>query len=232
MTSAARTATSVRAGSFLLAALVAAALLVAVAFAAGGCGNAGTATSTAGPATSLLTTTSILGRSSGAPPNVTDTTVAVSTGTSGGGVPQTTAVTGTTLPEGTSATRTLTFVGADTISTWQALRQIVIDAGGDGQKVLDKVAGLSVGPAVRVGQDELDAVSGIGFSAGADTSQPIAVAVGDDGREVLVFSYTVISNIQMTTVVGFERYTDAVVRVEGPLPISGSTGNITTIPAP
>ena len=232
MTNAARPTSSVRAVSFLLAALGAVAFLVAVALAAGGCGNAGTATSTTGSTTSLLTTTSALGRSSGAPPNVTDTTVAVATGTSGSGVPQTTVVTGTTLPEGTGATRTLTLVGADTISTWQALRQIVIDAGGDGQKVLDKVAGLSVGPAVRVGQDELDAVSGIGFSAGADTSQPIAVAVGDDGREVLVFSYTVISNIQMTTVAGFERYTDAVVRVEGPLPISGSTGNITTIPAP
>ena len=232
MTAAARPTSSVRAVSFLLAALGAVAFLAAVALAAGGCGNAGTATSTAGSTTSLLTTTSALGRSSGAPPNVTDTTVAVATGTSGSGVPQTTVVTGTTLPEGTGATRTLTFVGADTIRTWQALRQIVIDAGGDGQNVLDKVAGLSVGPAVQVGQDELDAVSGIGFSVGADTSQPIAVAVGDDGREVLVFSYTVISKIQMTTIVGFERYTDVVVRVEGSLPISGSTGNITTIPAP
>ncbi len=213
------TTTTIRANRLASALVLVALVLAAAALVTGGCGSSGGGTSSS--TTAASTTTSATG-----------TTVAVSTDTSGIGIPQTTVATGTTLPEGTAPMRTLTFVGRAITSTWQALRQIVINATGDGQKVLDQTAKLSVGSPVKVGQNELDAVSGIGFGAGADTSQPIAVAVGDDGREVLVFAFTVTAKPQMTTIVGFERYSQLVVLVEGPLPISSTTGNITTIPPP
>ena len=213
-------------GLVRVAATMAAAALVAAV--SSGCGGSGPTTSTAGSASSA-TSQPAISTTTGA---ATGTTVAVSTDTSGGAIPQTTVVTGTTLPGGTGGVRALTFVGRATPALWQALRQIVIDSGGEGQKVLDQTARQSVGSAVQVGLDELDAVSGIGFAAGADTSQPIAVAVGDDGREVLVFAFTVLAKPQMATIVGFERYTRLVILVEGPLPISSSTGNITTIPPP
>ena len=211
--------TTIRAHRLAFTLALMAFILGVAAFVSGGCGTAGAGASTS--TASLSTTTP-------APA----TTVAVSTDTSGSSIPQTTVATGTTLPGGAGPMRTLTFVGHATIGTWQALREIVINAASNGQTVLDQTAKLSAGPSVKVGQDELDAVSGIGFGAGADTSQPIAVAVGDDGREVLVFAFTVTAKPQMTTIVGFERYSQLVVLVQGPLPISSTTGNITTIPSP
>ncbi len=116
--------------------------------------------------------------------------------------------------------------------TWRALREIVVSAQDDGQRVLDDVAALAAGPPVDAGTAELDSVSGTGVTAGASTSQPIGVAVGDDGNQVMVFAYTVTGEPDATTMVGFERRTNLVELVEGPLPISNSTGNMTTIPSP
>jgi len=84
----------------------------------------------------------------------------------------------------------------------------------------------------RCRHGRIDAVSGIGFTAGASTSQPIGVAVDDDGNQVMVLAYTVTGEPDATTIVGFERRTNLVELVEGPLPISDSTGNMTTIPSP
>jgi hypothetical protein len=144
--------------------------------------------------------------------------------------PETTVFTGGTVPG--SQTRALTFLGPVSQNTWRALREIVMSAEDDGQTVLDDVAALAAGPPVDVGTAELDAVSGIGFAAGASTSQPIGVAVDDDGNQVMVFAYTVTGEPDATTIVGFERRTNLVELVEGSLPISNSTGNITTIPSP
>jgi hypothetical protein len=158
------------------------------------------------------------------------TTVAVATGTSGG-TSETTVYTGTTILGSAGQTRALAFLGPATSSTWLALREIVMSSDGDGQKVLDEVAKLTAGPSVDVGSAELDAVSGIGFAAGADTSQPIGIATADDGRQVMVFAFGVTGKPGKTTIVGFYRQTDLVGLVEGPLPISSSTGNLTTMPS-
>jgi hypothetical protein len=144
--------------------------------------------------------------------------------------PETTVFTGGAVPG--SQTRALTFLGPVSQNTWRALREIVMSAEDGGQTVLDDVAALAAGPPVDVGTAELDAVSGIGFTAGASTSQPIGVAVDDDGNQVMVFAYTVTGEPDATTIVGFERWTNLVELVEGPLPISNPTGNITTIPSP
>ena len=141
--------------------------------------------------------------------------------------PTTTIWTATTGPGG--GTRSLTNVGPVSADTWQALRVAVSAAGGDGQKVLDGVAKLSAGPGVQVGVYELDALSGIGFSAGADATQPIAVAT-DGGTQVLVFAFTVMGKPGSTTIVGFNRTTGHIALVAGPLPVSNSTQNITTVP--
>ena len=148
--------------------------------------------------------------------------------TSGANQPTTTIFTGTTGPGG--GTRSLTFVGAVSAEIWQALRATVVAAAGDGDKVLAGVAKLSVGPAVDVGVHGLDALSGIGFSAGADTSQPIAVAADADGTQVLVFAYWIAGKADSSTIVGFAADTRHVILVAGPLPISDSTQNITTVP--
>ena len=142
----------------------------------------------------------------------------------------TTVFTGTTMPG--SQTRTLTYLGPVSQDTWRALRDIVVSADGDGQKVLDEAAKLAAGPPVEVDVAELDAVGGIGFSAGASTSQPVGVAVDSDGNQVMVFAYTVTGRPGETTIVGFERRTNLVKLVEGPLPITNSTRNITTVPSP
>lgn len=153
---------------------------------------------------------------------------------------------GTALPEtnvstGTAATRTtlvqgqihaLTYLGPVSLDTWRSLRQIAINAGDDGQKVLDEAAELAVGPSVEVGIAESDSVTGIGYGAGANTSQPVGIAVDEDGNEVIVFIFSVVGEPDATTIVGFERQTGLVDLVEGPLPISNSTGNMTTVPSP
>lgn len=210
----------------LAALVIASALLLAAVVGLTACGS--TTTTTAG---SVLSTgpqpTGVT-----VSPSSSGTTVAVATGTSGETSPYTTAInTGTTAAQIEGNTRTLTFLEPATPDTWRAVREIVMNAKGDGQKVLDQVANLAAGPPVDVSSNELDAVSGIGFAAGADTSQPVGVAIGDDGHQVLVFAFGVTGNPAATTIAGFERQTNLVGLVEGPLPISSATGNLTTIPS-
>ncbi len=147
--------------------------------------------------------------------------------------PETNVSTGTTVP-GTTVDQgqihALTYLGPVSLDTWRALREIAIGAGDDGQKVLDDAAELAVGQPVEVGIAEFDAVTGIGYAAGANTSQPVGVAVDENGTEVIVFVFSVVGNPDATTIVGFKRQTGLVDLVEGPLPISNSTGNMTTIP--
>jgi hypothetical protein len=145
---------------------------------------------------------------------------------------ETLVATATTTPVGPSATRSLTFMGSVSSALWQSLRAIVIDVGGDGQAVLDGVGALSVGDPVLVPSQESDSLSGIGFSAGAVTSQPIGVGQIPEDGEALIFAFTVPGQPEATTIVGFQRGTGRVVLVEGPLPIDDSTRNITTVPAP
>lgn len=136
---------------------------------------------------------------------------------------------GTTVLGG--QTLRLTFLGPASLDTWQALREIVMDAEDNEQKILDEVASLAAGPSVEVSIAALDAVRGIGYTAGADTSQPIGVAV-EDGNQIVVFAFSVTGKPETTTIVGFERQTNLVGLVAGPLPISTSTSNMTTVPSP
>lgn len=186
---------------------VAAVLVALLVFSVGvSCGSSATSDSTAATTTTIGATTTV--------PPPTGTTM----------------ITGTTVQDGQGQTRPLTFVGPVSVATWQQLRRIVVGAGEDGQMVLDRVAELAAGDPVAVGMQELDAFSGIGFSAGAGTSQPIGVArISDDG-EVLIYAFTVPGASESATIVGFNRVTGRVVLVEGPLPIDDSTQNITTVP--
>jgi hypothetical protein len=186
--------------------------------------TAGATTTTVGPGITMGTETTARSSADGGAGG-TDATAAPSTSDPKG--PTTTVFTGTTGPGG--RTRSLTNVGPMSAETWQALRAAVIAARGDGQKVLDEVAKLSAGAAVDVSTAELDALSGIGYSAGANTTQPIAVAT-DGNAQVLVFAFTVTGQPASTTIVGFNRNTGHVALVAGPLPVSDSTQNITTIP--
>jgi hypothetical protein len=139
-------------------------------------------------------------------------------------------VTGTTEPNSPAVTRALTLVGTVSKDLWQTLRATVMEAGDDGQAVLDGVKSLSAGDPVLVASAELDSLSGIGFSAGAASSQPIAIALIPEGGDALVFAFTVPAEPEQTTIVGFQRGTGRVVLVEGPLPVDDFTQNITTVP--
>jgi hypothetical protein len=178
-------------------------LLLATAAGLAGCGTTGSTSSTLSPGSGVT-----------APPPSGGTTVPIGTTVVGGQTPG------------------LTFLGPVTLDTWQVLREIVMDAEDDERRILDGVAKLAAGPPVEVGIAELDAVRGIGYTAGADTSQPIGVAVDDDGTQKMVFAFSVSGKPDATTIVGFERQTNLVGLVEGPLPISTSTSNMTTVPSP
>jgi hypothetical protein len=117
-----------------------------------------------------------------------------------------------------------------TKATFRTLREMVNASNGDGEEVLRDMHALAAGPPIEVPITELDAVGGIGFAAGASTSQPIGVAVDDQGNQVMVFAYTVMDKPDATTIVGYERQTNLVKLVEGPLPITRSTQNVTTVP--
>jgi hypothetical protein len=198
-------------------------LLLTVGMDVGGCGM-----SPEGPVVRSSTTaapTSV--------PGYMDTSVTTSpTPVSSGGAPspRTTVNTGTTGPEG--QLQSLTFVGPLSRDTWDALREIVMAAEDDGQKVLDNVAALAAGPPVAVGSHELDTWRGIGYTAGASSSQPIGVATDADGTQVIVYAFQISGDPDATTIVGFERTTGHVELVVGPLAIDDSTQNVTTVPSP
>ena len=156
-------------------------------------------------------------------------TAAPTSGSSSSGVAGTTVFSGTTLT-GVGSLWPLTFVGPVSQATWRAIRDIVITARGDGVQVLSGVAALAAGPPVEVSSTEIDAVRGIGYTAGADTSQPVGVASEESGGQVIILAYGVTGHSEQTTIAGFERRTNHVVLVEGPLPITDTTGNITTVP--
>jgi hypothetical protein len=216
--------------SGLVMLLLAAAAFGAAGALAGGCGPAAEPeASTAAPTSTTTTSPGVTAGTTLAPP--AGTAVPPATGaetTPDPNRPTTTVFIGTTLPGGGS--RTLAYVGQLDTVAFENLRQIVIDAADDGQKILDGVAGLGVGPDVSVGVAELDAVSGIGFTAGAGATQPIAVVTDRDGRQYLVFAFTVPKQPEKTTIVGFDRQTHHVGLVDGPLAVSDSTQNITTVP--
>jgi hypothetical protein len=210
--------------SFIDVFIANAVLALAIATVLAGCARAGPeSVSTAAPTTSTA-------------PGTTNGTLVPGTGTvspstSGGPLPTETTISsdGATDPGG--QTRTLTFLGSMTKATFQALREMVNAFKGDGEKVLRDIEALAAGPPIEVPLTELDAVGGIGFAAGASTSQPIGIAVDDQGNQVMVFAYTVMGKPDATTIVGYERQTNMVKLVEGPLPITNSTQNVTTIPS-
>ena len=150
-------------------------------------------------------------------------------GDPGSSGPTTTVASGTTLSAGDQRFE-LTFVGPMTSETWRALRAAVNKAADNGDKVRANVAKLGAGPEVSIKTAEFDRFSGIGFTAGANTTQPIAIATDANGSQVLVYSFTITGEPGSTTIVGFDLQTGHVGLVEGPLKITDSTKNITTVP--
>lgn len=183
----------------------------------GGCGGEiGTTTTTwsASPTgTTMAVTTGTTQATTG-----TTTVYPPDTGTGGSGSTE------VTVPVG----RPLTFVGPLSQAVLRQVRDIVMEAGADGQKVLDDVATLSAGDPVTVSDGDVDAFRGKGYSAGASTSQPVAVADVPNGGQVVLIAYTVSDRPDQTTVVAFELGTNLFVSKEGPLPIGPDTPNMTT----
>jgi hypothetical protein len=215
---------------------------MAVALGIGACAGSGAVTSTtvAAIATtdlapgSLGTAGSTTSSLHGAAPSPTDitlppTTAPGLTGDTEANGPSTTVLTGTTLPGG-GQMFSLTFVGPMTPESWNALRTAVNSAKDDGDKVRIAVAKLTAGADVNISSAQFDRFSGIGFSAGANTAQPVAIATGSGGEQILAYAFTITGKPASTTIVGFDLQTGHVGLVVGPLKITDQTKNITTIP--
>ena len=207
-------------------------LMVAIAVTACGAGLATTTTFAPGSlGTAAQSTTSV----PSAAPSPTDITVPLTTAGSDQTAPTdpnkptTPVFTGTTLPGG-GQMFTLTFVGPMTADTWKAVRAAVNSAHDNGDEVRVNVAKLSAGPDASINSTEFDRFSGIGFTAGANTTQPVAMAAGADGQQILVYSFTITGKADATTIVGFDLGTGHVGLVEGPLKVTDKTKNITTVP--
>jgi hypothetical protein len=108
------------------------------------------------------------------------------------------------------------------------VRAIVVAADADGQKVLDGVAALSAGDPVTVSDGDTEELRGRGYSAGASTTQPVAVADVPNGGQAVLMVYSIGGNPDQTTVAAFELGTNLFLSKEGPLPIGPDTPNITT----
>ena len=210
---------------------------LAIGACAGGCGS-GAATSTTAATLapgSLGTAASTTSTAAGAGPNVTDITLAPTPaslpadGGSGGPTLSTLPNTGTTVG-GPGEELALTFVGPMTQELWNTLRTTVNKAADDYDKIRTDVAKLTAGADVSIKQTEFDRFSGIGFSAGAGVSQPLAIATGSNGEQILVFAFTVTGKPAKTTIAGFDLQSGHVGLVVGPLKITDQTKNITTIP--
>jgi hypothetical protein len=108
------------------------------------------------------------------------------------------------------------------------LRTLVIDASGDGDRVRADAVEYASGNLVDVPMADIDACSGVGFAAGASSSQPLAVS-DVAGATVIVYAFTTEADV---TVAAVDPATCEILDTVGPLLSPGPGRNITTIPSP
>jgi len=134
-------------------------------------------------------------------------------------------------PTGTVATAPpvqLPHIGIVDHGVLDDLRTLVIDASGDGDRVRADAVEYASGNLVDVPMADIDACSGVGFAAGASSSQPLAVS-DVAGATVIVYAFTTEADV---TVAAVEPATCEILDTVGPLLSPGPGRNITTIPSP
>jgi len=134
-------------------------------------------------------------------------------------------------PTGTVATAPpvqLPHIGIVDHGVLEDLRTLVIDASGDGDRVRADAVEYASGNLVDVPMADIDACSGVGFAAGASSSQPLAVS-DVAGATVIVYAFTTEADV---TVAAVDPATCEILDTVGPLLSPGPGTNITTIPSP
>jgi len=134
-------------------------------------------------------------------------------------------------PTGTVATAPpvqLPHIGILDHGVLEDLRTLVIHASGDGDRVRADAVEYTSGNLVDVPMADIDACSGVGFAAGASSSQPLVVS-DVAGARVIVYAFTTDTDVTVAVV---DPATCEILDADGPLLTPGPGTNITTIPAP
>jgi hypothetical protein len=106
------------------------------------------------------------------------------------------------------------------------LRSLVVDSDGEGDRI--RAEADQFGPLTDVSQDTIDGCSGVGFAAGAMSSQALVMSEVD-GTTVIVYAFTTATDV---TVAEIDTASCDILDVVGPLLTPGPGTNITTIPSP
>lgn len=107
----------------------------------------------------------------------------------------------------------------------EQLHAVATEARGDGDRILLEVAQLGSGETMTVSQDDIDGCSGVGFAAGAISSQALGHAIVD-GISVIIYTYS--HAVDSVTVAAVDPNNCDIVVVVGSLLTPGPGVNITT----
>lgn len=138
----------------------------------------------------------------------------------------------TSPPRGTSVTQPpvqLPPIDSLDHTVLEDLRTLALGGNGDGDRIRADAIAYASGKLIDVPTEDIDSCSGVGFSAGASTSQPLAVST-IDGTPVIVYAFTAGDDV---TVAAVDPATCDILDTVGPLLTPGPGTNITTtIPGP
>ena len=115
-------------------------------------------------------------------------------------------------------------LGAVDGSDLQEFRDLAVAAGSDADRILAKMSDLADGQTAPVSMREIDGCSGVGFAAGASSSQPLGQAE-IAGRSVIVYAF---ANAEDVTVAAIDPTNCEILDTAGPLLTPGPGVNITT----
>jgi hypothetical protein len=107
----------------------------------------------------------------------------------------------------------------------EEIQDIVTRERGDGDRILSAVTRLGPGDVVSVSQGDIDGCSGVGFAAGAKTSQALGQGTVD-GHRVIIYAFVDAS--ESATIAAIDVTTCEILAAIGPLLAPGPGVNITT----
>jgi hypothetical protein len=105
------------------------------------------------------------------------------------------------------------------------IQEIVAEGEGDGDRILSAVTRLGPGDVVAASQDDIDGCSGVGYAAGATSSQALAQAMVDS---VPVFIYAFVDAAESVSIAAIDPTICEILAVVGSLLAPGPGVNITT----
>jgi hypothetical protein len=107
----------------------------------------------------------------------------------------------------------------------EEVQDIVVEGGGNRDRILSAVTQLGPGDMVTVSQDDIDGCSGVGYAAGATSSQALAQATVDS---IPVIVYAFVDAGESATIAAIDPTICEILDVVGSLLAPGPGVNITT----